>query len=517
MKLPCLSEFQCTVYADGELSAGEAGLVMEHLENCPSCRTLVSDLREENRVLVDCLLATDYIEFELEDEALSAPQAHNLGVVRLAAFVLAMSGLLRPVLGSLEQLGLPETLGGLIVTLTYLVPAAISFRDSVLNNANWIGFGAIVLLGIVLFSRRSVLINSILSLLALLTVFSSTSYALDVRTGDKPVTVPSGETIDDTLVAAGDSVIIDGEVKGDLIAFARQVVVRGTVKGNLISFARRVEIEGTVEGSWIGFAQTLQTRGRVARNMFAFGQSVDVSRDATVGENATLFAAESTIEGNVHRDAFVRAGSVTLPAAARIDGNFNARVSGQQSIYISPDAKIGGRTDIQKSVPPPPPRYSTASFYAWQAIWLVAALITGVVLFRIAPALSNVNLGSSRELLMSVGVGFLALIALPIAAVIAAITLIGLPLGLISLALWLIATYLAKIVVAGFVGRSLLAKGGDSRPASALILLAGLVPIFIAVNLPYIGALINFLLIILGLGVLAIQTYKMPRWDPLRT
>src|SRR5262249_7988196 len=148
-----------------------------------------------------------------------------------------------------------------------------------------------------------------------------------------------------------------------------------------------------------------------------------VSRDAQVGENATVFASESTIEGNIHKDAFVRSGSVTVPAAARIDGNFNAR-GGQNNIYISPEAKIGGRRDIQNPPPAPAPaKFSTASFYAWQAIWLVAALITGLVLFRIAPSLSNVSLGSSRELLMSVGVGFLALVALPIAAVIAAITL----------------------------------------------------------------------------------------------
>src|SRR5262249_54660263 len=114
----------------------------------------------------------------------------------------------------------------------------------------------------------------------------------------------------------------------------------------------------------------------------------------------------------------------------------------------------------------------------------------------------------ARELLQSAGAGFVALIAPPAAALVAAITLVGLPLGLIGIACWMVAAYAAKVIVAGFLGRSLLATGGDSQPATALILLACIIPIFSAVNLPYIGGLINFLLIVLGLGMLVLASHR---------
>src|SRR5262249_15235394 len=151
--------------------------------------------------------------------------------------------------------------------------------------------------------------------------------------------------------------------------------------------------------------------------------------------------------------------------------------------------------------------YSSRSFYIWQTIWLTAAFLTGLLLFWLVPGLSRISLATSRELLLSAGVGFLALLAVPAAAIVAAITLIGLPLGLIALGAWIFAAYLAKIVVAGLVGRSLLEKSGDTRPAAALVLLGGLVPIFIAINLPYIGGLLNVFLIVLGLGMLIVHTY----------
>jgi hypothetical protein len=503
----CLTEFQCTVYADGELSAREVREVDEHLEECVSCRKLVEALRVENRVLVECFQSTDFIEFELEDETLSAPQVQSLGVVRFAAFVLAMSVLLRPVLAVLEELGLPETVNWLVILATYILPGTFRFLDSVVGNAGWIAVSAVLVLGIVLFSRRSVLKSSLLSLLALLTVFSSPSYGIDFRRSDKPVLVPSGETLDDTLVVAGDSVTVDGTITGDLIAFVREVTIRGRVKGNLISLARNVQLEGTVEGSAIGIAQSLDTRGQVAHNIYALAQTADINPEAHINENATLFAAESTIGGTIGKDVFARAGSVNVSSPARIGGRFTARVNRAQNVYIAPGAMIAGKTDIQ-TPRPAPSKYSTLSFYVWQTIWLTAAFLTGLVLFWVVPALSRVRLDNARQLLETAGAGFLALIAPPAAASVAAITVVGLPLGLIAFSAWIVAAYAAKIVVAGFLGRSLLVKGGDSQPATALILVAGLIPIFIAINLPYIGALINFLLIVLGLGMLVLTSYR---------
>src|SRR5689334_6238233 len=106
MKLACLTEFQCAVYADGELPLQEAREAEEHLKTCVACRDMVAILRAESRILVDCFQTTDFLEFELEDETLSASQAQRLSAVRFAAFVLAMSVLLRPVLNVFENLGL---------------------------------------------------------------------------------------------------------------------------------------------------------------------------------------------------------------------------------------------------------------------------------------------------------------------------------------------------------------------------------------------------------------------------
>src|SRR5262249_14612946 len=102
----------------------------------------------------------------------------------------------------------------------------------------------------------------------------------------------------------------------------------------------------------------------------------------------------------------------------------------------------------------------------------------------------------------------IAVIVTPVAAVIIGITLIGLPIALISVAVWALGLYLAKIVLAAFVGRALFPSQGTSI---ALALIAGLLPILIVVNLPYVGGIANLILSCLGFGALLLAIYQSSR------
>jgi hypothetical protein len=141
-------------------------------------------------------------------------------------------------------------------------------------------------------------------------------------------------------------------------------------------------------------------------------------------------------------------------------------------------------------------------FYVWQVVRVLGLFVTGLVAFKVMPSLVPSNMVSGSDWLKAGGVGFMTLVAVPVAAIIITFTFIGFPIALISVVLYLVACYLAKIIVAEFVGRSVMKSSG------AVPLLVGLLLVVIAVNLPWIGTLINFLLILLGLGVIALTVYK---------
>jgi cytoskeletal protein CcmA (bactofilin family) len=527
----CLTEFQYAVYADGELPEEEAREVTRHIASCGECRRLTASLRFERTSLVQSLQDIDLIEFELEDEALSAPPVRSLGAVRFGAFVLAMSVLLRPVFSALSEFQLPLSASALfdlfVDGVMYGIPSAVGFMSAFLNIASWVVVSCIACTALFLLFRKSPVVSTLVSVLTLLTVFSPWTYAIDVRRGEKPVNVPAGETLDDTLVVTGESSVdVDGTINGDLIVLARDVRVKGTVRGNVISFAERTEIDGNVEGSVLGTGGFVGVRGRIAQNLYGMAGSILIAEGAQINGNAGMLVGEATLDGAVGKDfnaysaratrwgrarfghsLFSSSGALQVLRHASIGRNLALKVDEPELATIESGANIGGRTNVDVTPAPRSP-YVTASFYVWQTIWLAAAFLSGLTLLWAVPALGRVRLETGRDLLVAAGTGLAAAVVPPVAAVIAGLTLIGLPLGFLTIGFWIAALYLAKIVIAAFLGRSL-AGGNHVTRSTPVMLLAGLLPVFVAVNLPYVGSIVNSVLVLLGLGVLTTTVYRL--------
>jgi hypothetical protein len=91
-------------------------------------------------------------------------------------------------------------------------------------------------------------------------------------------------------------------------------------------------------------------------------------------------------------------------------------------------------------------------------------------------------------------------VALPIIAVLTMITVVGIPVALLGLMLYVVALFLAKIVVAYFIGRQL--TGSSRERHFALTLALGLVLVIAVINLPFIGGVLSFVLTVAGLGLI---------------
>jgi hypothetical protein len=111
----------------------------------------------------------------------------------------------------------------------------------------------------------------------------------------------------------------------------------------------------------------------------------------------------------------------------------------------------------------------------------------------------------------SLGLGFAVLTGVPVAIILTAITLVGLPASLMLLMAYLVAIYLAKIWVGAFLGQILLKPTGETKSDWLLGLLLGLLILTVVRFVPYLGGLIHFGVVCLGLGAFAWQLYRASR------
>ena len=111
----------------------------------------------------------------------------------------------------------------------------------------------------------------------------------------------------------------------------------------------------------------------------------------------------------------------------------------------------------------------------------------------------------------SLGLGFAVLAGVPVAIIMIAITLVGLPASLMLLMFYLVAIYLAKLWVGAFLGQMLLKPTGVTKSDWLLGLLVGLLILTIVRFIPYLGGLVHWGVVCLGLGAFAWQLYRASR------
>jgi cytoskeletal protein CcmA (bactofilin family) len=554
----CPTEFKCSVFADGELPEAEAREVAMHLEICAACSALVESLQSESRMLVQC-----FQDVDLAEEAVPSFQAapEPIGLVRFAFGVIGAAVAFRLSTGILFGFELPPGLEWLdprewVLNLGIAVNAAfyavqnggVAVSDAI-QTAAVVSLGGLLLAGMARALKRSAAFGAVLSVMMAVGLFSSPGYAIDVRKG-AAASLPAGEVVDDTLVvnaggkeglnkdlnvagtvkgdliAAGDVVTVSGTVEGNVLAFGRRVEITGTVGGTVIAAAQSVTISGKVQGSVIAGASLLTLSGEVARNFISGGANIELKKGALVGGNVAAAGGEVVIDNDIQKDVFVGGGmlslrgsarnvtfgggQVSLMPSARVGGDFTAHVQKESNVRVDPAATISGMKLIKLN-PQAPSKYARASYYFWQIVRVITAFITGLIVFRLAPWLAPTRVSSGLDWLKAGGLGFIALVSIPIAAIIVACTVVGIPLALASVVLWLAGIYMAKIMVAEFVGRTLFKK------STAMSLLAGLALVILVVDLPVVGSVISFVLYLLGIGALVMTVYRMTSRPHLAT
>ncbi len=525
--MSCPSELTCSAFVDGALTGDEALGVEQHAASCADCHALIESLTMERTLLRTALQ-------NASAEGVIPAFVPRPTISRLLAWLgwaaIAIWGVSMAWSGLMSTLTLPTW-------LAWLSPTAIGSSIELLSVTLLPGTTVADLTASLTGAMQSVIVALIalagfgwlvrhqpgraatpliaVSALSLLLTAAPESQAFELRRDEQRVVVAADEVVDDTLIVTSEDIVIDGTVTGDLIAAGESLSIRGRVDGIVVVAGESIQLEGDFGGTVISAGETLDLRGAsLAGNFFGAGEKLVLHADTEISGNAAVAGEEVDVQGSIGRDLRAAGARVTvhgsvgadmrgygatveLTDTAHIAGDLTLKTETEESAVIAPGATIDGTTDIERW-PEEPNRYSTPDFYLGEILHILAAFVTGLVLFRLLPALGQAELEGSSDALVTAAIGALILIGTPILAVIAIVTLIGAPLGLLTLVLWLATLYAAGIVIACYIGRLIL----PNRDGTTLPLLIGLALLVVVTNLPIIGGPIQLVAGILGLGLI---------------
>jgi len=509
----CPDPLVLAAYAAGDLAALERRDAEVHLVRCKKCRAHVLDLREvEARTAQAAAVAAE--------EPAPEPSGWGLAVgflVALGAVALALAALGRMSGSPLRLSGVYAMAFDLIFFVRGRAPGLIELVVALAATGT---VAAIAALGVASLARR--LGPPLLAALAI--VGAEPAQALDLRHAEGTLQIPASEVVAGSLAASADEVTIDGRIDGDLFVTGERVRIAGTVAGNVFAWARRLEIAGHVEGSvhaaseeivvtgavdgsgYLAAEKLRQERGaRVARDAYLFAWSAELAGDL---ERDVHFRGETlSVEGRIGRDLHVYADRLAVRDGASVGGDLRAAVAGPGALELAPGARIAGARSIVDA------EVASGAFWKlepwlWLLVRIAAALAFGVALYAALPGLFRVRVPTASTFLRMLGLGLATLVGVPLVLLAVGLTLIGLPLALLGGFLYATALYLAHVLAAAEVGRTLVRRHGGDLPGLgtfARILLVGLVVVAVAGHVPVLGPAVHVVIVLVGLGLLADQ------------
>ncbi len=361
-------------------------------------------------------------------------------------------------------------------------------------------------------SRYSFLGAAVLSLVFLLV---STGSATEFRS-DRSVYIIDTVEINDDLLAAGQNLIVSGRIRGDCILGGMSATVDGVVDGSIMAAGSEIRLSGECRTSARLFGRGIDVDGRIERNLIAFGETIILGKNGWVENDFYGGANNITIQGRIGGDFDAYGAQVYL--AGKVDGD--VEIEGED-IIIEPTAIIGGDlTTVGENKPQIEPGaqilgetrhefpekdersgYTFASFL-FDSWWYLAMLLAGAtLLIFFSPFTRDVITAAETQWAKALGLGFVFVVCLPIAAMILAVTIIGIPLAIIVLLGWLLLWYLSYAFTGLLVGEWVLRKLRRGRaPAKFWALVLGLLIILLLGKIPILGIILQFVIIFLGFG-----------------
>jgi cytoskeletal protein CcmA (bactofilin family) len=331
------------------------------------------------------------------------------------------------------------------------------------------------------------------------------------------------------LIVAANTIRIEGTLDGDIFAAGQSVIVDGHVTGDVFAFCQRVEINGQVDGSVRSGSQFLDLRGSVGRNVTSGGEKIELHPEGAVTGSVTLGAERVSLEGQTGRDVLLGV------EVAKINGNVGGGVlMGGRSLTIGPDAEIQGESrfygieepevspqarlssPLEITIKEETPKWASGKTYLTGVLKWAAAFVFGIVVFLVFPQPFRIIVDSSARSGLAMLVGAVALITIPVIAVIVCLTLVGLPVGITAILMYFVALYAAPIFVGAWLGREILGQAATKGQTLGQLAL-GLTIIHIAGYIPYLGALVQVIIVAWGFGALFLTATKRISAAPATT
>ena len=323
-------------------------------------------------------------------------------------------------------------------------------------------------------------------------VFAPNAYALPNFISDDNVSTE--ERYDDNTFIAGNVVNVNSYINGTSFVAGNTIKLAGEADYSFVA-GNTLDINGYVAKDLFAAGQNIHIKDVNLRSIYAAAKVIDINADL---ENLYLSGDTITLKGNYS--------NVSIAADKLIiDGEISGtlKINSSCEIEATDDTFVFNKEEYNDKVDVEPAALIlgvTIACIIAKLIAFVNALIIGVIIITLfkngVKNLSEVN-GNASNTVIKALIGFGLLVGVPVASLMLLFTGFASVLGIIMCVLYAIALYVSTIIASIFIGSKLF-KNMNVYLSYIIVLIMFTLISFI----PVIGALVKFIMLIIGLGLM---------------
>ena len=305
----------------------------------------------------------------------------------------------------------------------------------------------------------------------------------------------------------GDNVTIDYIVDGNLFVMADTVTINSKIGGDAFIMAKTINVgeQAYIFNNLFAMAESIDVKG-VVYDVYALSKNFTIS-GGYIYRDAKLACETVNINGAIGRNAFVSCSNINF----NTDENTKGIIYGDLT-YSTPSELSFDKTVVNGSVTYKAPKVSpeksvreiVASYIFDLGAFLAFVLIIWLACLLIAPKfLNDTNKFVGKKTLNVLGTGLLTLIVVPIACVILLLLQLTAGISLLTVALYVLALVIAKSIFTIVANNYLCSKLNINKNTGifGMLIVSGII-VWVLSELPYVGGIASFVIVVLGLGVL---------------
>lgn len=309
------------------------------------------------------------------------------------------------------------------------------------------------------------------------------------------------------LSAAGGSIVIAAPVQGDDLLLGGSISSRARVGGDLRTAGGSVNIDEPVAGDLIAFGYSVHDAGRAGGSVFIAAANVDISNGAA--GPVTIYGNNVSLSGDFSSDVrIVASGQVTLAASTTIVGRLSYEAPEPATIPTA--AVIRGGIDYTSASYLPSAGTSRMLAFVSVGFFIFVRVLSALILAgllaglfpRLAEAIVLRIYMRPRSILLTMLLGFGAIVAAPVLLILLSLTFVGLGLAFLLLILYALLVLLALLYAGILLGMIFVRRFVHRDTVLWRDGVVGMLALSLIALVPFVGLFVVLLFTIFTAGTL---------------